>query len=161
MNIVVNKNEIQYPANTLYSVTDGVNLLSGNYTPVQQFTYKDTLPEGSCDYTITKNYKRSEGIMVHIYGTSNYATRRSTITRDITDQTACYQIQNSGPSIDKGGIIPVNPYSPVTTVDLTLLDTYHTSAYNTLILYITSCDNNLNKVNNPCDIDITVEYYCL
>lgn len=161
MNIVVNNNKIQYPANTLYSATDGVNLLSGKYTPVQQFTYKHTLPEGSCDYTITKNLKISEGIMVHIYGTSNYATRRSTITRDITDQTACYQIQNSGPTIDKGGIIPVNPYSPVTTVDLTLLDTNNTSAYNTLILYIVSCDNNLNKVNNPCNVDIIVEYYCL
>lgn len=152
MNIVVNNNKIQYPVNTLYSATDGVNLLSGKYTPVQQFTYKDTLPEGSCDYIITKKYKRSEGIMVHIYGT---------ITRDITDQTACYQIQNSGPTIDKGGITPVNPYSPVTAVDLTLLDTNNTSAYNTLILYIVSCDNNLNKVNNPCDIDITVDYYCL
>lgn len=152
MNIVVNNNKIQYPVNTLYSATDGVNLLSGKYTPVQQFTYKNTLPEGSCDYIIIKNYKRSEGIMVHIYGT---------ITRDITDQTACYQIQNSGPTIDKGGITPVNPYSPVTTVDLTLLDTLNTSAYNTLILYIVSCDNNLNKVNNPCDIDITVDYYCL
>lgn len=152
MNIVVNNNKIQYPVNTLYSATDGVNLLSGKYTPVQQFTYKNTLPEGSCDYIIIKNYKRSEGIMVHIYGT---------ITRDITDQTACYQIQNSGPTVDKGSITPVNPYSPVTTVDLTLLDILNTSAYNTLILYIVSCDNNLNKVNNPCDIDITVDYYCL
>lgn len=97
------------------------------------------------------NYKEPQDIR------RNYGT----ITRNITDQTACYQIQNSGPTVDKGSITSVNPYSPVTTVDLTLLDTNNTSAYNTLILYIVSCDNNLNKVNNPCDIDITVDYYCL
>lgn len=156
MNIVVNNNKIQHPVNTTYNVynaIDGVNLLSGKYTPVQQFTYKQHLPEGSCDHIITKNYKQSEGIMVHIYGT---------ITRDITDQTICYQIGNSAPSIAKCGIIPINPYSPVTTVDLTLFDTYNsTTYYNRLILYIASCDNDLNKVNNPCDVDITVDYYCL
>jgi len=152
MNIVVNKNKIQYPANTLYNVTDGVNLLSGKYTPVQQFTYKNTLPVGSCDYTITKGLKKSEGIMIHIYGT---------ITKDITDKTACYQIQNSGPVVDKGEIIPVNPYSPVTTVDLTILDAQNNTAYNSLILYMVSCDNNLNKVKNPCDINVTIDYYCL
>lgn len=160
-NISVSDSKIIYTP--LSSIDNGISYFNGTITPVRTQHFVFSTSTGSYHKTIQSfdQAKTSNIVVYHIYGTSNYATRRSTITRDITDNTAFYQMLNKYAVNDPTMIIPCDPYTSVNIIDFTDFAVYYDTNYQYADFYLKTLDKDYNVITASSYVDITVDYYCL
>jgi len=151
-NISVSDSKIIYTP--LSSINDGVSYFNGTYIPVKQSHYTFTTSTGSYHYTIQSfdQPKTSNIIIYHIYGT---------ITRDITDNTAFYQMLNKYTVNDPTMIVPCDPYTNINIIDYTEINTNIDVNYQYADFFLKTLDKDYNVITASSYVDITVDYYCL
>lgn len=151
-NISVSDSKIIYTP--LLSIDNGISYFNGTFTPVrtQHFTFSTST--GSYHKTIQSfdQAKTSNIVVYHIYGT---------ITRDITDNTAFYQMLNKYAANDPTMIIPCDPYTSVNIIDFTDFAVYYDVNYQYADFYLKTLDKDYNVITASNYVDITVDYYCL
>lgn len=161
MNVIsTESNKLTYPDIPLVKSVDGINYFNGMFKHVQHFYKNLYLETGSTQNEIILQGGVSTGDCIIDY-------HHIKITREsLTDSTAFYQFDEAGPISDKGVIIPVNMYSPVTTFDFACLashigETNNDNVWNYIYLWMCTCDKNYNKISTPCTLEITIDQYCL
>lgn len=162
MNVIVDNNKVNYLQDNILDVTSASSqqLFNGKWKPAETLTFKQYLSTGRITsneiivITISSpNLKNSDAVLVRFYGT---------ITRDNTaDDTAFYIVDNAGPQNDNGAIIPVNPYTNVTTFDFVTLCHKTDTSYNYIYLWFNTLGRTYNNINIPCTLDMKMDYLAL
>lgn len=134
----------------LPQLTNGVNYFNEKWTKMQSVNISEQSETGSYQQEIF-NFDQNNYRLFHIHGT---------ITRDITDNTAFYyfadlQSDNSTIALQN----PTNPYNSETTVDFVLSTLSSTSKVFNLLIY--PCNEKQEIIQSPCNINLTVDCYCL
>lgn len=152
--------DIGYNSTTNYNFTysnvkllkpiNGVNYFDGKWTKMQSVNISEQSETGSYEQEIF-NFDQNIYRLFHVHGT---------ITRDITDNTAFYyfadlQSDNSTIALQN----PTNPYNSETTVDFVLSTLSFTSKVFKLLIY--PCNEKQEIIQSPCNINLTVDCYCL
>lgn len=152
--------DIGYNSTTNYNFTysnvkllkpiNGVNYFDGKWTKMQSVNISEQSETGSYEQEIF-NFDKNIYRLFHVHGT---------ITRDITDNTAFYyfadlQSDNSTIALQN----PTNPYNSETTVDFVLSTLSFTSKVFKLLIY--PCNEKQEIIQSPCNINLTVDCYCL
>lgn len=152
--------DIGYNSTTNYNFTysnvkllkpiNGVNYFDGKWTKMQSVNISEQSETGSYEQEIF-NFDKNIYRLFHVHGT---------ITRDITDNTAFYyfadlQSDNSTIALQN----PTNPYNSKTTVDFVLSTLSFTSKVFKLLIY--PCNEKQEIIQSPCNINLTVDCYCL
>ena len=154
--------DIGYNSTTKYKFTysevklpkpnNGVNYFNGKWTKMQSVNISEHSETGSYQQEILKLNHDSYYIF-HVHGT---------ITRDITDNTSFYYFNNTY-RLNLGTIIlqnPTNPYNFETTVDF-VFSTFRIPSSNVYNLLIYPCDEKQEIIESPCNINLTIDCYCL
>lgn len=129
---------------------NGVNYFDGRWTKMQSVNISEQSETGSYEQEIF-NFDQNIYRLFHVHGT---------ITRDITDNTAFYyfadlQSDNSTIALQN----PTNPYNSETTVDFVLSTLSFASKVFKLLIY--PCNEKQEIIQSPCNINLTVDCYCL
>ena len=152
-------NKVKY--NSLATLDNGINYFNGKFKKVRTYTRSEYIKSGSTPSEIILQKSTYTGDCAIDY-------HHIKITREsLIDGAVFYQFDQSGPWFDKGVIIPVNPYSLVTTFDFPCISYKTTNnditdnAYDCIYLWMCTCDKDYNKIVAPCTLDVTIDQYCL
>lgn len=140
-----------YPNIQLPKPTNGVNYFDGRWTKMQSVNISEQSETGSYQQEIF-NFDQNNYRLFHVHGT---------ITRDITDNTAFYyfaDLQSNNYTIAMQN--PTNPYNSETTVDF-VLPTSQSNISKVFKLLIYPCNEKQEIIQSPCNINLTVDCYCL
>ena len=154
-NISVSDSKIIYTP--LSSISDGISYFNGTYKPVRHEQFTLTTSTGSYYAVIISVNKPqiihySNIVVWHLYGT---------ITRDITDNTAFYQLLNKYSEHDPTMIIPCDQYTNTSIIDFTDFATYYDVNYYYFWFFLKTFDKDYNALTTSSRVDITLDYYCL
>lgn len=154
-NIKTTQSTFSYPKVNLIDPADGINYFDSNWKHVSTFNFAETLETGSTLTSIIdeSTAKLARTAMYHITGT---------ITRDITDNALLYVIANTYSVEHCSVIIPADQYQTTNNVDVIFLmfkDLSHDNNY--FKLFIKTIDKQNKVASIPCDVDLTIDYYCL
>lgn len=137
-----------YPNVKLPKPIDGVNYFNGRWTKMQYVNISEQSETGSYQQEIF-NFDQNNFRLFHVHGT---------ITRDITDNTAFYYFAD----ITTLSFVvqnPTNPYNSETTVDFVLSIIPSISKVFNLLIY--PCNEKQEIIQSLCNINLTVDCYCL
>lgn len=139
-----------YPNIKLLKPKDGVNYFNQKWTKMQSVNISEQSETGSYEQEIY-NFDQYNYRLFHVHGT---------ITRDIIDNTAFYYFADIL-SNDFGIALqnPTNPYNSETTVDFVLSTILNSSKIFKLLIY--PCNEKQEIIQSPCNINLTVDCYCL
>lgn len=140
-----------YPNVKLLKPINGINYFDGRWTKMQSVNISEQSETGSYEQEIF-NFDQNNFRLFHVHGT---------ITRDITDNTAFYyfaDLQSNNYAIAMQN--PTNPYNSETTVDF-ILSTPRANISNVFKLLIYPCNEKQEIIQSPCNINLTVDCYCL
>lgn len=137
-----------YPNIKLLKPKDGVNYFDQTWTKMQSVNISEQNETGSYEQEIF-NFDQDKCCLFHVHGT---------ITRE-TDNTAFYYFADIL-SIDSAIALqnPTNPYNSETTVDFVLSTILNTDVFKLLIY---PCNEKQEIIQSPCNINLTVDCYCL
>lgn len=142
-----------YPNIQLPKPTNGVNYFDGRWTKMQSVNISEQSETGSYEQEIF-NFDQNNYRLFHVHGI---------ITRDITDNTAFYYFADTYNPNDGSSIVvqnPTNPYNSETTVDF-VLSTSQSNISKVFKLLIYPCNEKQEIIQSPCNINLTVDCYCL
>ena len=156
--------DIGYNSTTNYKFTysnikllkpiNGVNYFNGRWTKMQSVNISEQSETGSYEQEIF-NFDQNNHRLFHVHGT---------ITRDITDNTAFYYFADDlqyNTTINTTIAVqnPTNPYNSETTVDFVLPLRQQYSKVFKLLIY--PCNEKQEIIESPCNINLTIDCYCL
>lgn len=154
-NIKTAQSTFSYPKVNLIDTVDGINYFDSNWKHVSTFNFTETLETGSTLTSIIdeSTAKLARTVMYHITGT---------ITRDIADNTLLYVLANTYSVEHCSVIIPADQYQTTNYIDIIFLMFKDLSRNNNYFnLFIKTIDKQNKVANIPCDVDLTIDQYCL
>ena len=157
--IFLKDNKVKYLQDNILVTSSSQQFFNGTWKPAITFTYNTYLANGYMTgepIIIGKGHehaKYSDTVLVRFYGT---------ITRDNTaDNTAFYILDNAGPQNDNGAIIPVNPYTNVTTFDFVTICHRSDGSWYYVYLWFKTLGRTYNTINTPCTLNLKIDYTAL
>ena len=158
-NVLTQNNKVKYLQDNILSVNNGINYFNGLWKPVITLSYSSKISTGMISgepvliRSTSQNIKCNDTVLTRFYGT---------ITRDNTaDNTAFYILDNAGPQNDNGAIIPVNPYTNVTTFDFVTICHRSDETWYYIYLWFNTLDKFYNNISTPCYLDLKIDYFAL